>query len=293
MPQYSIWVLEYAFIPEVPVASLLYAQHGSGNAKLSYGYVLIKGCGTTILVDCGYDHKLAGKKFADHYGVENWRPPTDVLKAVGLSPEDIEHIIITHAHFDHMGGLKLFPNAKFYIQQSELTHWVKSLSLDSRFRWLKTAIDPGDIIYAVELARDGRLIFIDGDKEDLFPGIDIHLAEDTHTPGSQYVVVRNDGLRESQDAYACVGDLVYRYENLTGGDPLDPHYIPIGMATGSQTKVIMTLDKIMGLVGRDYRRVIAPHEPRLADHFPTRTEESGLNVIEICSPDDFSSEQQR
>ena len=66
------------------------------------------------------------------------------------------------------------------------------------------------------------MIVVDGDRDDVLPGIDLRLAADTHTFGSMYVTVRNDGARESQDAWVFAGDNVYTYDNLTGLDPNDP-----------------------------------------------------------------------
>ena len=53
------------------------------------------------------------------------------------------------------------------------------------------------------------MIVVDGDRDDVVPGIDLRLAADTHTFGSMYVTVRNDGARESQDAWVFAGDNVY------------------------------------------------------------------------------------
>jgi N-acyl homoserine lactone hydrolase len=289
MSRYSIWVLEYAFVREFPIGGLVYGEHNKGTCKLPYGYTLIKSDEHTILVDCGHDNAAYGKKLADDCGVENWASPRDVLAEVGVTPEDISHVIVTHAHFDHMGGAALFPNAKFYIQERELSRWVWSMSLDPRFRFLMTAADPADIIRCVELARDGRLVSVNGDMEDIFPGIDLRLASDSHTPGSQYVVVRNDGRTESEDSFVITGDLVYRMENLHGGQPEDPFYKPVGLAVGSQTNLVMAVHDIVQAAGGDFGRVIAPHEERLPEMFPSRVSKLGLQVIEITLADGAAS----
>jgi N-acyl homoserine lactone hydrolase len=71
------------------------------------------------------------------------------------------------------------------------------------------AADPADIVKVTRLAREGRTIVVDGDQENVLPGIDLRLAADTHTYGSMYVTVRNDGARDSQDAWILAGDLIY------------------------------------------------------------------------------------
>ncbi|MDW9248549.1 N-acyl homoserine lactonase family protein [Burkholderia cepacia] len=282
MSHYSIWMLEYAYIPECPMSSLVYGRHNQGTVKLPYGYVLLKGQGTTILVDCGYNHDAYGKHLAEFYGVHNWHAPAEVLAECEITPEEIQHVIITHAHFDHMGGLRFFPNAKFYLQERELSQWAWTMALPRQFRWMMSAADPADIMYAAELAEAGRLVSVKGDSEDILPGIDLRLAADSHTAGSQFVVIRNDGNRNSQDAYVCAGDLVYRHENLHGGTPDDPMYVPVGLAVGSQTNLLMTSQAIMDAVQHDYKRVLAAHEENMPNIYPSRKTNLGLCITEIA-----------
>jgi glyoxylase-like metal-dependent hydrolase (beta-lactamase superfamily II) len=272
-------------VPQAATSSLVYGKHNAGSEKLPYAYTLLKGHGHTILLDCGLNAASHGMQFVNKYGVANWHNPTEVLAEVGTKPEDITHVILTHAHFDHMGGLELFPNAKFYIQAHELASWVQTMAMDRRFRWLMNATDTGDMIYAVQLARDGRMIGIDGDQEDLLPGIDVHLARDTHTAGSQYIVIRNDGKKNGEDRYVYTGDLIYRHENIHGGTPDDPQYVPVGYALGSQTNLLHATDAIMKAVGNNMKRVLVPHEGAMVDLYPSRTTKNGLYLVEVALGD--------
>ena len=100
------------------------------------------------------------------------------------------------------------------------------------------------------------MIAVDGDREDVLPGIDLHLAADTHTYGSMYVTVRNDGARESADAFILAGDLIYTDDNLTGLNKNDPQLVPIGLATGSQSNLMFTSADMLKAVGGEHKRVI-------------------------------------
>jgi len=277
MSDYSIWVLEYAYVPQYHLSGLIYGAHNQGYRKLPYCYVLIKGQGQAALIDVGYNHKAHGQVLATTYGVENWRPPRTVLAECGVAPEDVSTVFITHAHFDHMGNIEDFPSATFYIQERELSKWVWSMSLERRFRWLMIGIDPADILHAVDLARQGRLVAVDGDREDVLPGIDLHAAFDTHTWGSMYVCVR-----DNRGPWVFAGDLAYTHENLRGIDESDPHYIPVGLATGSQFNLIMTAEAMVKLAGGNYRRVIPVHEERLKDLYPSRITKEGLRITELA-----------
>src|SRR6266403_2864799 len=181
-----------------------------GYVKLPYCYVLIKGNGHTVMVDVGYNHKDYGGVLGDRFGVENWHSPREVLAECGVKLEEVDTVFITHAHFDHLGNTDDFPNATFYIQERELSKWVWAMSLPGRMRWMMGAVDTSDILRAVDLARQGRFVVVEGDREDVLPGIDLRVALDSHTYGSQWVHVRNDGMSPSRDSWVLAGDLVCR-----------------------------------------------------------------------------------
>ena len=282
MNTYSIWVMEYAWVANYHLSGLIYGAHNEGHCKLPYCYILIKGQGQLALVDVGYNHKAYGEVLANLYGVENWHSPRTVLAECGVTPEDISNIFITHAHFDHMGNIEDFPNATFYMQERELSKWVWAMSLERRFRWLMLGIDPGDILRAVDLARQGRLVCVNGDRESVLPGIDLHAALDTHTWGSMYIHVRNDLAANSANSWVFAGDLAYKYENLHGRDPSDPEYIPVGLATGSQFNLIMAAEAMVKAAGGDCFRVIPPHEERLREIYPSRITKTGLRITELA-----------
>jgi len=286
MSTYSIWVMEYAHVPAQATSLFIYGAHNQGHRKMPYGYVVIKGQGRTVMIDVGYNHKAYGEVLATTYGVRNWQPPRTVLAECGVTPEEVSTVLVTHAHFDHMGNIEDFPNATFYLQEREISKWVWTMTLERRFRWLMLGIDPADIMRIVDLARQGRLVLIDGDRDDVVPGIDVRAAFDTHTWGSMYVRVRNGG---TGNAWVFAGDLVYAHENLTGGDLADPQYVPVGLATGSQFTLIMTSDEMVKAAGGDYTHVIPVHEDKLKDMFPSRITGTGLRITELALADGEAS----
>lgn len=179
--------------PFTPSAVFYYGEHNKGTMKLPFSYVLIKGRDGVALVDVGYDPTDFGGEIAQSIGVTNWTSPETVLAQCGVRPDEVTHIFLTHAHFDHIGGLRYFPAARIFIQQKELDSWTSLLSKGPRFRSLLTGLNPADVICLVRANIEGRLELIDGFRENVLPNIDLHPAHDTHTAGSQYVVVRGPG----------------------------------------------------------------------------------------------------
>jgi len=282
MADYSIWVLEYGAVPNAPKGVTVHGTFNQGTVKLPYCYVVIKGQGHVAMVDVGYNDKDYGKVIADNYGVQNFHAPAPVLAEVGVKPEQVTEAFITHAHFDHMGNTDAFPKATFYVQEREISKWIWSLSLNRKYRWLNAATDPGDIMRVVDLAREGRLVSVQGGRADAIPGVDLHEAYDTHTWGSMYVNVRNDGKAGSEDCWVFAGDLIYSYANLEGFDPKDPQYIPIGLATGSQTNVMLKIEEMINLAHGQVKRVIPIHDEALKDMFPSRITSNGLRITELA-----------
>lgn len=274
---YSIWVCEYAHAPEYPVSGVLYGEHNQGTLNLPYGYVVIKNAERTVMIDVGYNYREHGQVMADRFGVVGWKDPRTVLAEIDVDPDDIKDVVVTHAHFDHFGNVDDFPNATFHIQEEEFSKWLWTLTLPPQFTWVRRALNPDDIVRAAGLAQEGRLRLLDGNVHDLLPGVDVWTAFDSHTFGSQFVTVRNQG---GDDTWVLAGDLRYVFENVTGIDN-DGCYVPIGLASGSQMNLLETTHQMMEMVGHDHTRIIPVHEDRLGTVFPSRVTEHGLSVTEV------------
>ena len=142
-----------------------------------------------ILVDAGSGHKF-DPKHQQIYGLDyNKYTLKASLKQQGVRPEDLTDVILTHCHFDHVGGtteyvndrLQLtFPNATHYVQRS---HWEWALqpSEKDRASFLKENLEP--------LKSSGRLKILPGECE-LFPGLHL-LLSNGHTVGLQMIKIQD------------------------------------------------------------------------------------------------------
>src|SRR5579875_2327275 len=123
MADYSIWSLEYGDIPEYPFSSLLYLLQGEPR-RMPYTYVLLRSDEHLIMIDVGHDTQGSQQETAKRYGAGHCLPPREVLAEIGFRPEDVDYVIVTHAHFDHFGNADAFPNATFLIARAEITEWL-------------------------------------------------------------------------------------------------------------------------------------------------------------------------
>ena len=280
MANYSMWLVEYARCPVQAVGSVLSGQYNGGLMTLSFTYLVLKGEDHVAMVDVGYSHTERGGEMAEHFGVVDWQPPSKTLAKIGLQPEDVDTILLTHAHFDHMGNLPAFPRAHFYLQKRELIEWLSVLALPKRFSFLASAINPQDILDAVNLSVNGRMTLMDGAQDNILPGIHMKPLPDSHTFGSQMVVINNSS-GPGAGPWVFGGDNGYTRDNFTGihGDGV---MVPVGFGVGNQMNMLTAMDNMTQLVCGKMERVIIGHDPANWDLYPSWvTQDDRLHVAEL------------
>ncbi len=281
---YSIWVLEYGHVYDQALGSVLSGQFNKGTCELTFTYTLLKGNGRCILIDTGTNgNDPVTQQYHERDGLKNWQGPEHVLAKVGVKPEDVDTVLITHAHYDHMDNLSAFPNAHFYIQEREIMGWVWAMTREKRFRMPNIALKPQNILDALRLCDEGRMHLVDGEMKNILPDIDLIPAFDGHTFGSQIIAVHN-----GDDTLAFVGDVMYLRESLTGiGN--DGRYVPVGMGTGNPFSQMKTFEEVVKLVGGKTENIVIGHSPEIYEMYPSKTWEDKLSVAQVALADGDTS----
>jgi N-acyl homoserine lactone hydrolase len=268
---YSIWILEYGFVDRFPASNLFAGQPNEGYRRMPYCFGLVRSADRCVLVDTGFADQVVYDRLGAKYGHTRWRAPVDVLARVGVRPEQVDTILLTHNHVDHAGCVDAFPAAHVYIQRREIECYVAAVARPARFGFL-TRFCQADLPQRLA-ARTATLV--DGTVE-VAPGIVLRPAYDTHTAGSQLVAVTN----EADGEWVFAGDNMYCYENIEGirGDGV---FAPIGVTTGSATAWLDMADAMLTGVGGDTRRILPFHEEAVWSRFPSATVDGGLHVAEV------------
>jgi len=184
------------------------------------------------------------------YGIENsGKSIEEALLSLGVGPDDVTDIIITHLHFDHCGGFTkynasgvselIFKNADMYVQK---VHHAAAVSPTDRDRasFIKENIEP--------ILSSPRLKIIDGNCE-LFEGVFLRVFNG-HTPGMQAVWI------ESEGASACyLSDLA----------PTASH-VPIPFIMGYDLQPLVIIDekkKMFDEMAAKGTYAIFEHEPEI------------------------------
>lgn len=157
---------------------------------------LIRDGERTILIDVG-----AGPDFMATAGKIG-----DAFAALGVTVEDITHVVFTHAHPDHLWGLlddfddPVFPNATYMMGKTEWDYWIDPKTVDN--------IDTGRTTFAVgakrrlETIEDNITFFNDG--EEILPNIAAR-ATFGHTPGHMALQV-GAGTESVMVLGDCIGN---------------------------------------------------------------------------------------
>jgi len=247
--EYSIQAIRYATAPDVLVSDLVVG--GPKDEKIDIACVvwLVRGEGHTILFDSGFHRDTFLKEFP----MKDYLRPDEAVKTAGVQPEAVTDIVISHAHWDHMGGLDLFPKAQVWIQKDEYRYYTQDA-------WQPGGdhggIDPEDVKELVQLNTEGRVHLVDGDNVEIFPGIRAYTGA-RHTYASQYLLV------EGNPPFVLASDNVYLYRNLS------MHLASATFSDADHAANIANQARMIKLAGSP-DRILPGHDILQFEKFPTQ-----------------------
>jgi glyoxylase-like metal-dependent hydrolase (beta-lactamase superfamily II) len=269
---WEIFVLEYARSKDQPVATLIQGAYDQGTIDLPFAFVLARSGGRNVLVDCGFMKEGNGVAVAEKFGIPSWISPVRMVAEMGVEASDITDIVLSHAHFDHMGSIEKFPNAKLHLQKRELMSWIEFMAMPRQFEFLTQVLDPDDIYSALDAAKEHRLVLLEGDQDNVVPGIHVRSGEG-HTFGQQFVT-----LDTARGRVVVAGDCVYGTQNLTGKNN-DGVYIPLGSWIGSVLDQLKSFDRINKEIAQDMDRLVILHDFERWARFPVVKEVEGFRIF--------------
>ncbi|MDJ0640298.1 MAG: N-acyl homoserine lactonase family protein [Paracoccaceae bacterium] len=197
-----------------------------------------------ILVDTGFDGPEAKRR-----GFALRQDIGQALQPFGLTPEDITQLIVTHLHFDHAGGLHLFPNATIYLQPSEMAYATGPCMCHDA---LRAPFTGAHVCEAVSKLYAGKLIFTEGEAQ-IADGVTVHEIGG-HSRGLQAVRVRTEA-----GWLVLASDASHFYENFEARRPFPIVVDMEDMLTGFETlyRLASTPDLI-----------VPGHDPLVRTYFP-------------------------
>lgn len=201
MSGYEIYALKYAGPFVRTGAHLLWYRDWDKVEKINYYIWCIRGAGGTVVVDAGVTPQIARER-----ELEGYVNPAEVLARINVKADEVRHVVITHMHFDHAGGVSLFPRATFYIQEEEYRFWQENpIAGRPPFEMVS---DAASNAYLASIEGTDRLVLLNGDRQ-ILPGIQCLLSPG-HTVALQTVAV------DTPKGTAIVGsDCAHVFRNYT------------------------------------------------------------------------------
>ena len=244
--KYDVYAVRFATISNFPVSSLVAGADRTRRLDIAMTVWVLKGLdGRIALVDSGFHRDQYFRQFA----VKDFVLPSDAIAPLGLKPDQVTDIFLSHMHWDHAGGIDLFPSARVWVQKDEYEYYTGQAW---QARNTHGGIDPDDVLEIVKRNTMGRVTLVRGDDETSISGVGFYTGG-KHTWQSQYV-----GVQTSKGTVVLASDNAYLYENL------DTHK-PIAQTLDAESN-LRAQDRMRALASA-LKLVIPGHDPAVFDRF--------------------------
>ncbi|MFB2579682.1 N-acyl homoserine lactonase family protein [Herbiconiux sp. P15] len=225
---------------------LNYHVHGQPDAPIGMDYFVwvARNENRTVLFDTGFSVQGGANRNRTFVA-----EIPDVYAALGVDMAAEQTLVVTHAHYDHIGNLAAFPNARIVIAQSELDFWLSAMADRAQFAW---STEPEELDALRTALEEGRVTAFEGSIE-VAPGIEV-IEVGGHTPGQ--AIAR---IATSEGEVLLASDALHYYEEFEEDMPFAYVADLPAMYAG--------FDRIRELLDGGVQHLVSGHDPDTLTRF--------------------------
>jgi glyoxylase-like metal-dependent hydrolase (beta-lactamase superfamily II) len=231
--------------------SLMTLRRGMGKTvDLPFMAWYVEGLEKKVLIDTGPPSEERAQRLhkALNPRVSKEQETPQRLRQLGIQPEEIEIVILTHLHWDHVGQVDKFTKARIFVSQKEFD---SAMSAPSPGRAGYETLLPG--IEPVFMNSLSQFEFLDMAEEEILPGLKV-FPTPGHTKGAISVeVMTSDG------PYIAASDAVSTYDLLRGDPATHQRFLMPGIYVDMEA-TYNSIQRIYRRAQYDINRVIAGHD---------------------------------
>ena len=243
---YEVFAVKYLDASTGSASNVAIGADPNDSVRNCFMVWLLKGDdGRHILVDAGYIDTAATPN-------EKYVRPDLLLQRINVNPSDITDLILTHPHWDHIGGISLFPKATIWMQKADFDYYVSGKWQEDGFsRGFSSEYIP-DIL---NVRSEGRLKLVEGDSIELMPGIRAFTGS-RHSFENMYLLINE---KSKDDRIILASDASWFYYNLD-------HLLSVPLVIDPEAYV-RALKRMKTMVS-DHDLIIPGHDDLVFSKFP-------------------------
>jgi glyoxylase-like metal-dependent hydrolase (beta-lactamase superfamily II) len=245
MSEYEIHAIRYGHDAKRKRGeNVLRADDHDAPMPMDFFVWAIVGGQQTFILDTGFDADRAKAR-----GRDLVRPIAQGLREIGVEPDSVKDVVISHMHWDHSGNHDLFPQARYHIQDAEMKFCTGRCMCHE---FMRAPFEFDDVSAMVKKVYEGRAVFHDG-AEEIADGISLHWIGG-HTEGTQVMRVRT-----KRGWVVLAADASHYYENFETKRPFSVVNNLAEMIEGYHTMVKLA---------DSAQHVIPGHDPLVLKRYP-------------------------
>ncbi|WP_406276695.1 N-acyl homoserine lactonase family protein [Nocardia sp. NBC_00881] len=257
---WEVWAIRLGSVDRLARDNFLSPGDRTGTMRLDFTMWVARRGAEIVVVDTG---------FATDAGRRRGRvldtAPAEAVRRLGIRPENVATVVLTHLHYDHAGNVGDFPNARVLVQHQEMAYVTGPRMRHPR---LSHFFEPGDIVDVVERIHNGGVEVLDGDVI-LADGLELYLIGG-HTQGLQ--VVR---IRTVRGWIVLASDALHYYDNFRERNPF-PAILDLGLMLDGYDRLVELADS------EDH--IVPGHDPEVFARYREEPVCGGGDIVALHLP---------